>query len=664
MNIASSSGSGTLPSNTVTNPKEDLKGITTRSGNAYQGPTIPTPTSLPKVVERETKVTKDTMPLTNNGSTKDVQPLVVQIETPILNYEPVVAPVVEPVVAPFGPTLKSLLTNKEKLYELARTPLNEHCSAVLLKKLPEKLEDPGKFLIPCDFLGMDEFLALADLGASINLMSLSMWNKFSLPELSPTSCEEYSQEVLGFSVSGNPTPSMELIIYNSSPTLTPFEDSDFLLEETDAFLAIDDEPISSKIDDCYYDSKGDILLLEEFINDDPSSPPLYPQELKVVEPTNEKSSIDEPPVVELKDLPPHLEYAFLEGDDKFPIIIAKELKDEEKTALIKVLKSHNQALDWQLFDIKGIASEFYTHKILMEDDFKPAVQHQRRVNPKIHEVIKKETPKIKKRPHSHSLTERLPTVACLLAYAMHWARSKGTLWFVDFTNYYAGNFIVKGMSSQQKNKFFKDVKHYFWDDPFLSKIYADQVIRRCVHGQEAVDILKACTMDPPGDIMARTTPPKRPFSSSRGKKYILMAVDYLLKWVEAKALPTNDARVVCKFSKSLFARFGTPHAIISDRGTHFYNDQFAKVMLKYGVTHRLATVYHPQTSRQVEVSNRGLKTILERTVGKNCAAWSDKLDDALWAFRTTFKTPIGCTPYKPVYGKACHLPIELEHKAY
>nr|GEX30479.1 reverse transcriptase domain-containing protein [Tanacetum cinerariifolium] len=309
----------------------------------------------------------------------------------------------------FGPTIKSLLINKDKLFELARTSLNERCSAVLLKKLPEKMGDPGKFLIPCDFSRMDECLALADLSASINLMPLSVWNKISLPKLSPTcmtleladrliscpvgvaedvyvkvrtfyfladfvvvdfdadprdplilgisflktrrdlidvyegeltlhvgkeavtfnldqtsryfanydlidvACEEYSQEVLGFSVSGNPTQSMEPIISTSSPTLTPFRDSDFYFEETDAFLAIDDVPISTEIDESYYDSEGDILLLEEFFNDDPPSPPLPPQELKVVESTNEKSSIDERPVVELKDLPPHLEYAFLEA---------------------------------------------------------------------------------------------------------------------------------------------------------------------------------------------------------------------------------------------------------------------------------------------------------------------------------------------------------------
>ncbi|GJW18779.1 reverse transcriptase domain-containing protein [Tanacetum coccineum] len=244
-------------------------------------------------------------------------------------------------------------------------------------------------------------------------------------------------------------------------------------------------------------------------------------------------------------------------------------------------------------------------------------------------------------------------------------RDDSTPWFADFANYHAGNFIVKGMSSQQKNKFFKDVKHYFWDDPFLFKICADQVIRRCVSGQEAFDILKACHSGPTGGHYGANYTAKKifdsgfywptiykdahdfvtrcdilnfmgPFPSSRGNKYILVAVDYLSKWVEAKALPTNDARVVCKFLKTLFSRFGAPRAIISDRGTHFCNDQFSKVMLK----------------------------ILERTIGENRASWSDKLDGALWAFHTAYKTPIGCTPYKLVYGKACHLSIELEHKAY
>nr|GEU96701.1 reverse transcriptase domain-containing protein [Tanacetum cinerariifolium] len=216
--------------------------------------------------------------------------------------------------------------------------------------------------------------------------------------------------------------------------------------------------------------------------------------------------------------------------------------------------------------------------------------------------------------------------------------SRSTPWFADFENFHEGNFIVKGMSSQQKKKFFKDVKHYFWDDPYLFWICADQIIRRCVHGQEAYDILKACHEGPTGVHHGVNFTAKKvfdagffwptiykdahnlvksfdicqrqgidfmgPFPSLRGNRYILVAVDYLSKWVEEKALPTNDARVVLMFLKSLFARFGPPRAIISYRGTYFCNDKFTKVISKYGVTHRLATAYHPQTSGKVEVSNR------------------------------------------------------------
>nr|GFB25978.1 reverse transcriptase domain-containing protein [Tanacetum cinerariifolium] len=307
--------------------------------------------------------------------------------------------------------------------------------------------DPGKFLIPCDFLGMDDCLALADLDASINLMPLSVWNKLSLPDLSPTcmtleladrlisrlvrvaedvyikvgtfhfstdfvvidfdagprvalilrrsflkteralidvfeeaitfnldktsrystnyndmmanridvidmACEEYLQEVLSFSdviASGNLTPYYDPIVSTTSLTLTPFGNSDFLLEEVDAFLALEDDATSSEVDQSYVDTDGEILLLEAFINDDPSLPPpnqgnYLPQvrkELKICEAKSDKSSIDEPPEVELKDLPPHLEYTFLEGDDKLPVIIAKDLSVEEKIALITVSPVHS-----------------------------------------------------------------------------------------------------------------------------------------------------------------------------------------------------------------------------------------------------------------------------------------------------------------------------------
>ncbi|GJR10809.1 reverse transcriptase domain-containing protein [Tanacetum coccineum] len=206
-------------------------------------------------------------------------------------------------------------------------------------------------------------------------------------------CEEYVQEVLEISESGNPTSTSDLMIDSRSPSFTPFGGSDFLMEEIDAFLEHDDS-IPPGVDGIY-DSEGDTVYLEELlsvINSDPNLPPSPVCEINV--PEKVKSSCEDPPDLELKDLPSHLEYAFLEGNDKLPVIIAKNLKDEDKTALIKVLKSHKHAIAWKIADIKGIDPQFCTHKILMEENAKPVVQHQRRVNPKIHEVIKQEVIKL------------------------------------------------------------------------------------------------------------------------------------------------------------------------------------------------------------------------------------------------------------------------------
>ncbi|GJW76453.1 reverse transcriptase domain-containing protein [Tanacetum coccineum] len=307
-------------------------------------------------------------------------------------------------------------------------------------------------------LGISKCLDLADLGASINLTPLSVLKNLSLLELTPTCMtlelvdRSITQPIV---VDFNADPRVPLIlgrsflktrralidVYEGELTLRVGKEAvTFNLDQTlryssnyddnsvnridviemaceeysqevlgfsdvitiDAFLALEDDPTSSEVDDSYYDPEGDILLLKAFLNDDPSLPrptqgtyfPKIQRELKVCEAKNDKSLIDEPPEVELKDLPPHLEYAFLEGDDKLPIIIAKDLSVEEKVALLKVLKSHKRAISWKLSDIKGINLEFCTHKILVEEDYKPAVQHQRWVNPKIHDVIKKEVEKL------------------------------------------------------------------------------------------------------------------------------------------------------------------------------------------------------------------------------------------------------------------------------
>ncbi|GJY85400.1 reverse transcriptase domain-containing protein [Tanacetum coccineum] len=463
-----------------------MKAITTRSGVSYNEPQISSP---PKEKENEPEVTKDTV----QPSTENIQPPVVQTDDQI--GEPVVVPKTKPTLPyplranqekfhekdnllalkfmkvfrnlhfelsfanallhmpKFAPMFRKLLNDKDKIIELTKTPVNENCSVVILKKFPEKLGDPGRFLIPCDFPEMNECLALADLGASIN-------RELSLPALTKTrmlleladrmistptgiaedvfvkvetfffpadfvvvdyvadprvplilgrpflrtaralidiydeqmtlrhddqsvtfkvgdtetfsyniielvnrvdvidiACEEYVQEVLEISESGNPTSTSDLTIDSRSLSLTPFGGSDFLMEEIDEFLEHDDS-IPPGVDGIY-DPGGDTVYLEELlsvINSDPNLPPSPVCEINV--PDKIKSSCDEPPDLELKDLPSHLEYAFLEGDDKLPVIIAKNLKDEDKTALIKVLKSHKRAIAWKISDIKEIDPQF------------------------------------------------------------------------------------------------------------------------------------------------------------------------------------------------------------------------------------------------------------------------------------------------------------------
>nr|GFA38708.1 reverse transcriptase domain-containing protein [Tanacetum cinerariifolium] len=333
-----------------------------------------------------------------------------------------------------------------------------------------------------------------------------------------------------------------------------------------------------------YDPEGDILFLEKLLNEDLFQLP--PMDLKVVKESKEKSSVEEPPGLELKELPSHLEYAFLEDSNKLPVIIAKNLKVDEREALINVLKSHKWAIAWKISDIKGIDPRFCTHKILMEDDYKPAVQSQRRVNLKIHDVIKKEVIKLLNAGMIYPIFDS-PWVS-----PIHCVPKKGGMIVVANEN---NELIPTRLVTDWRETpfvFFKECIEAF---NTLKKKLTEAPILFVPDRNLPFELMcDASDYAIGADFMG-------PFPSSKGNKYILVAVDYLSKWAEAKALPTNNARVVVKFLKYLFSRFGTPREIISDRGTHFCNDQFTRVMIKYGVTHRLATAYHPQTSGQVEV---------------------------------------------------------------
>nr|GEZ96814.1 DNA-directed DNA polymerase [Tanacetum cinerariifolium] len=736
----------------------------------------------------------------------------------------------------------------------------------------------------------------------------------------------YSQEVLGFSdttASGNSTPHDDPIVSTMYPTLTLFGDSDFLLlEEVDAFLGLEDDPDSPKINPFYYDPEGDVLLLETILNSKPFLPlpnheqylPSFKKELKVCEAKTIKSSVDEPPEFELKELPHHLEYAFLEGDNKLPIIITKELGDEEKSALIKVLNSHKRAIAWKLSNIQGgftmveneenelipthlvtrwrvcidyrklneatrkdhfplpfmdqmleilAGNEYYCfldgfsryfqipidpcdqekttftcpygtfpyrrmpfslcnapgtfqrYKMLQRcKDYNLSLNWEKshfvvkegivlghKISKNRIEVDKAKIDVIAKLPHptsvkgvrsflSHAgfyrrfiqdfskiswpMTHLLEkntlfifSEDCIKAFqtlkkkhteapiliALNWdlpfelmcdasdfaigailgqrhekhfkpinyasktmsdsetnytttekemlavvyafkkfqlylimnksivhtdhsalkylfakkdakARllryvlllqefdfkvldTKGAenlaadhlsrlenpyenvldpkeinetfphetlsmvtfrgdsspLWFADFANYHAGNFIVKESLDILEAYHNRPMRGHHGANLTAKKIFDSGFFWPTIYKDAHEFVKNGDSCQRQGKILQRDEMPQNSIQTCK------------IFDVEAKALPTNDARVVFKFLKSLFARFGSPRAIISDRG-------------------------------------------------ENRASWSEKLDDALWAFRTVYKTPIGCTPYKLMYGKACHLPIELKHKAY
>nr|GEY01639.1 reverse transcriptase domain-containing protein [Tanacetum cinerariifolium] len=679
-NSASTSSSGTLPSNMIANPKSDLRAITTRSGVSFDGQ----------------EATKDTMNPTNNENTKDVQPQAVQSKSLVSTSKPVTSLISEPAIASVSASTrnpkalipypsrrnderKPLIGNKEKLSEMARTPLNEHCSMVLLKKLPEKLGDPGKFLIPCDFL------ELADRSISC---------------LVRVEEDVYVKEVLGFPAtisSGNPTPYYDLIVSATSPTLTP----NYL-------------PEVRKV-------------------------------LKIYEAKSDKSLVDEPPVVELKVLPPHLEYAFLEGDDKLPVIILKDLSVEEKTALLNVLKSHKRAIAWKLSDIKDINLEFCTHKILMEEDFEPIVQHQRRVNPKIYDVIKQEVIKLLDAGLIYLISDS-PWMLERLAGNQYYC-------FLDgFSGYFQ---IPIDPKDQEKTTFtcpyetfayrrmpfglcnapcmcqrcmmaiFHDMiektMEVFMDDlcifenSFQSCLsHLEKMLKRCEDTNLCLNWEKSHFMVMESIVLGHKISkkgievdkekvdfiPKLPHPTTvKGVRSFLGHVGFYRRFIQDfSKIARPMTRLLEKetpfiFSQECVDAFQTlkrklteapiliapdwdmPFELMCDASDFAIGAEFTfKVIDTKGAenlaAYHLSRLEKPHKNvldpKEINesfpletlnlVSTRGHQST-PWAVGENSASWSDKLDDAIWAFRTAYKTPIGCTPYKLTAGD--HRKVQL-----